>query len=116
MDALIWQLAWRSWKALPPALKVWLEPDDLHSEAVAAVWRGIDRWDPSRGAFTTFAWRVAQSALTAHYSFQTAAKRYHGVNRCIDDVPPIAYGGRGDLPVVDAVIAAWFGGDSDGDS
>lgn len=109
VDMLLRKIAWSVWRGLPQHVRVVVDVDDLLQEARLALWERAHRWDPGRGAWTTFTQRVATSYLLNVRERLCAQKRDPGstVNEeAADYVQDLR--SPADLPVVDSVIAAWY--------
>lgn len=112
VHALVWQCAWASWSALPPALKGFLDVEDLVQEGFLALWKEAWRWDASRGRFTTFAAMVVRTHYMTLLARWKALKRFPGTPIDFEDwsrhvalaAPPAA-----DPEIEDRPLSSWFG-------
>ncbi len=79
------QLAWKYWKQLPVSTKMWVDPEDLISEAVLhVVTRISDIYNPKKSSMSTFVYCSVGSVLFNFVLSQRNAKRF-GWNISLDD-------------------------------
>lgn len=71
------KLAWQYWKSLPTTTKMWVDPEDMISEAVLHVMSFVGRnHDAKRGSLSTFIYCTVNSHLLNFALSQQNGKRF----------------------------------------
>lgn len=108
IDALLWKKAWETWKRLPPNVQIWMDPDDLHMEAVIVALGCFESWRPSQAKFISYVFTSVDNRLNTLISFWLRRKRQSGITV---EVETIDHGQRwrpGTDLLRDAVLTALF--------
>jgi RNA polymerase sigma factor (sigma-70 family) len=79
------KLAWKYWKKLPPATKMWVDPEDLISEAYLCFVKTVrDKYDASKASECTFIFWVVNNMLINFCLKHQQGKR-RGVTLSLDE-------------------------------
>lgn len=71
------KLAWQYWKSLPASTKMWVDPEDMISEAVLHVLSFVKaNYDLKRGSISTFLYCTVNSHLLNYTLAQQNGKRF----------------------------------------
>jgi DNA-directed RNA polymerase specialized sigma24 family protein len=72
---IIVKLSYRYWRYLPDSVKLYLDIDDVIVECVLAVLEKQHRYNPARGAASTFVWHIVRSHCSSIVGRNRAKKR-----------------------------------------
>jgi hypothetical protein len=94
------KLAWKYWKKLPPAAKMWIDPEDLISEAYLCFATKIkEKYDANRASESTFIWHTLSNLFT-NLCLQQAQSRRKAITLSLDEALE-ALSSEGEIPKFD---------------
>ena len=106
VDAMLWLHARNAWFQLPRVTQIWVDVEDLHSEAQLIALKSVDRWDETRGSLSTIIYLAVAHGLSTFVSRMRAQKRYARDSVFVSlDVLDVEVQSPLLDPVVDAVVA-----------
>lgn len=80
------KIAWQYWKTLPASAKMWIDPEDMISEAVLHVMSFVGKnFNPKRSSLSTFLYCTVNSHMLNFTLAQQNGKRF-GWRKDLDDV------------------------------
>lgn len=79
------QLAWRYWRKLPPATKLWVDPEDLISEAYLWFVETMQtKYDPTKACGCTFVYHALNNMLM-NFCIRHQQRKRQGITLSLDE-------------------------------
>lgn len=78
------------------------DAEDAVQEVLVRVWRSADRFDPERGAVSTWLFTIARNVVIDHH------RRQQSRPRVVGEVNPDGHGPHDDATAFDRALEAWL--------